>query len=594
MKDIKKNFIRNSTLLYIFNALVVSVIIIFSINLTYADQNDKKPLNLWENNSLLGNDEDNKEDLNSSNSSLTNISNNSKKEINQSSINVSSLDSIGIYDESNGGFPISLWKNSNFKQIEYLLNELPSDTRNTFLKKLVNKSLLTISNPPTQKNINEKIFFDLKISYLEKAANFKQIETLFNLIPKDELNDDILMKYFNSKLIKGDYKTICKLENQISDNKFKLEIASFCKAMSNNLPALDLMISLLAEENIADKDLIYIFYSYINNTPIDLKKIERLDIKKINLISNLGVDFSELIDENSSYELQLFFIYSGIKSEDKKVMLAENLLSMSALDDQSLGDLYKQYFTGLNFNTSVDYLNMESSMKKRIGIYNLIRSTSDQSKLPKLLSIYVNEMGSQELLLNSASLVYDKAKIITPKQINRNEVLPICIILLINNDLGKCEEWLDILTFDKESKEIIKKIKFYLFLKNSNEEVTSSVLNNAETYLSLDGLSVLDKNLIAKFFSMRQENKFLEFWKSPNDMNRTSGITINIKFVEYLNQIKDISVGEAILLLSIIYGNNNEHSKDVYALFSIIQTLETINPIYTNEFLFEYFANNLI
>ncbi len=124
--------------------------------------------------------------------------------------------------------------------------------------------------------------------------------------------------------------------------------------------------------------------------------------------------------------------------------------------------------------------------------------------------------------------------------------------------------------------------------------MTSSVLSGAETYLSLEGLSDLDKNLIAKFLSMRQEDKFLEFWKSPNDMNRTSGITINIKFVEYLSQIKDISVGEAILLSSIIYGNNNEHSKDVYALFSIIQTLETINPSYTNEFLFEYFANNLI
>ena len=74
-------------------------------------------------------------------------------------------------------------------------------------------------------------------------------------------------------------------------------------------------------------------------------------------------------------------------------------------------------------------------------------------------------MGSQELLLNSASLVYDKAKIITPKQINRNEVLPICIILLINNDLGKCEEWLDILTFDKESKEIIIKNKILSIFK---------------------------------------------------------------------------------------------------------------------------------
>ena len=58
-------------------------------------------------------------------------------------------------------------------------------------------------------------------------------------------------------------------------------------------------------------------------------------------------------------------------------------------------------------------------MKKRQGVYNQIRNTSDQSKLPKLLNIFVSEMGKQELLINSASLVYDKAKIITPKQSHR-------------------------------------------------------------------------------------------------------------------------------------------------------------------------------
>ena len=591
MKDIKTNFIRNNSLLYIFTAVVVSVIIIFSINTIYAEENDKKPLDLWENNSLLSKDEDKKKELNSV--STNNIIN-SEEEIDQSKINVSNLDSIGIYDESNGGFPIGVWKNSNFDQIEYLLNKVPPDSRNTVLKNLINKSLLTISNPPVQKNKNEKIFFDLKIEYLEKAANYNEIEKLFSLIPEDDLNDDLLNKYITSKLINGDYKSICRLDSQISEGKFKLEINSFCKAMSNNLPALDLMISLLIEEDIADKDLLYIYYSYINQTEIDLKRIKNLDIKKINLISNLGIDFSEYIDENSPLELQLFFIYSKLKAEDKKVVLAENLLSTSTLESSVLGDLYKQYFTGSNLNTSVDYLNMESSMKKRVGIYNLIRSTSDQSKLPKLLSLYVDEMGSQKLLLNSANLVYDKAKIITPKQSYKNDVLPICVILLINNDIEKCKEWLDALTFDKESKEIIKKIKFYLFLKNDDDQIKSSVLNNAENYVSLENLDDLDKNIIAKFFSLRQENQFLEFWRSKNDMSRTSGITINIKLIEYLNQIKDISVGEAILLSSIIYGNNNEHSKDVYALFSIIKTLEMINPSFTDEFLFEYFANNLI
>ena len=591
MEDIKTNFIRNNSLLYIFTAVVVSVIIIFSINTIYAEENDKKPLDLWENNSLLSKDEDKKKELNSV--STNNIIN-SEEEIDQSKINVSNLDSIGVYDESNGGFSIGVWKNSNFDQIEYLLNKVPPDSRNTVLKNLINKSLLTISNPPVQKNKNEKIFFDLKIAYLEKAANYNEIEKLFGLIPEDDLNDDLLNKYITSKLINGDHKSICRLDSQISEDKFKLEINSFCKAMSNNLPALDLMISLLIEEDIADKDLLYIYYSYINQTEIDLKRIKNLDIKKINLISNLGIDFSEYIDENSPLELQLFFIYSKLKAEDKKVVLAENLLSTSTLESSVLGDLYKQYFTGSNLNTSVDYLNMESSMKKRVGIYNLIRSTSDQSKLPKLLSLYVDEMGSQKLLLNSANLVYDKAKIITPKQSYKNDVLPICVILLINNDIEKCKEWLDALTFDKESKEIIKKIKFYLFLKNDDDQIKSSVLNNAENYVSLESLDDIDKNIIAKFFSLRQENQFLEFWRSKNDMNRTSGITINIKLIEYLNQIKDISVGEAILLSSIIYGNNNEHSKDVYALFSIIKTLEVINPSFTDEFLFEYFANNLI
>ena len=591
MEDIKTNFIRNNSLLYIFTAVVVSVIIIFSINTIYAEENDKKPLDLWENNSLLSKDEDKKKELNSV--STNNIIN-SEEEIDQSKINVSNLDSIGIYDESNGGFSIGVWKNSNFDQIEYLLNKVPPDSRNTVLKNLINKSLLTISNPPVQKSKNDKIFFDLKIEYLEKAANYSEIEKLFSLIPEDDLNDDLLNKYITSKLINGDYKSICRLDSQISEGKFKLEINSFCKAMSNNLPALDLMISLLIEEDIADKDLLYIYYSYINQTEIDLKRIKNLDIKKINLISNLGIDFSEYIDENSPLELQLFFIYSKLKAEDKKIVLAENLLSTSTLESSILGDLYKQYFTGSNLNISVDYLNMDSSMKKRVGIYNLIRSTSDQSKLPKLLSLYVDEMGSQKLLLNSANLVYDKAKIITPKQSYKNDVLPICVILLINNDIEKCKEWLDALTFDKESKEIIKKIKFYLFLKNDDDQIKSSVLNNAENYVSLESLDDIDKNIIAKFFSLRQENQFLEFWRSKNDMSRTSGITINIKLIEYLNQIKDISVGEAILLSSIIYGNNNEHSKDVYALFSIIKTLEVINPSFTDEFLFEYFANNLI
>ena len=43
--------------------------------------------------------------------------------------------------------------------------------------------------------------------------------------------------------------------------------------MSNNLPAIDLIISLIIEEETYDNDLVYILNSYLNETDIDINKI---------------------------------------------------------------------------------------------------------------------------------------------------------------------------------------------------------------------------------------------------------------------------------------------------------------------------------
>ena len=596
-----KNFIRNCLLLYRINTFVVSVILIFFINISFAEENNENPLNLWENDSLLSNenknklknkplDEIKKEEISSGNQEVLDKQN----KIDQNNINISSLDSIGVYDETNGGFSIGIWKNSKIDQIEYLLNELPKDLRNNFLIDTVNKSLLTISSPPIQNDSKDKIFFDLKINYFEKAGNYNDFDKLFNLVDEEDIKDELLLMYVDSKLIKGDYKSSCKTLNKINSQQLKLELNSFCKAMANNLPALDLMISLLSEEGSIDKELLNIYYAYINKTQINFEDIKEFDIKKLNLISNLGIDYSNIINENSPIEFQLFFVYSNLKTNEIKVAIAENLLANKLIESTTLGNLYKEFYANTNVNTSVDYIGMESSMKKRQGVYNQIRNTSDQSKLPKLLNIFVSEMGKQELLINGASLVYDKAKIITPKQSHRNEVVSICVILLINNDIEKCNEWLEVLKFDKESKEIIKVVEFYLSLKSLDKELRLKVYDQADLYLQIMSLDETSKNVLAKYFMLRQKNQLLNFWSIENDSIRNSGLTINIKLTEYLKQIKNISIGEALLLSCLIYGNNQEHLEDTYALFSVIEALDNIKKEFTDEFIFEYFANNLI
>ena len=145
--------------------------------------------------------------------------------------------------------------------------------------------------------------------------------------------------------------------------------------MANNLPALDLMISLLSEEGSVDKELLSIYYAYINKTQINFEEIKEFDIKKMNLISNLGIDYSNIINENSPIELQLFFVYSKLKTNEIKVAIAENLLTNKLIESTTLGDLYKELYANTNVNTSVDYIGMDSSMKKRQGVYNQIRNT---------------------------------------------------------------------------------------------------------------------------------------------------------------------------------------------------------------------------
>ena len=58
------------------------------------------------------------------------------------------------------------------------------------------------------------------------------------------------------------------LLNKFKETKTKLIYQIFCKAMSNNLPATDLLLSLLQEQGQIDKEFLYIVNSYINGQAI--------------------------------------------------------------------------------------------------------------------------------------------------------------------------------------------------------------------------------------------------------------------------------------------------------------------------------------
>ena len=226
MKNLKLHFIFNSILLYTFSSFVICVILLIFTNNLYAEQNLKKALDLWENNSFLNetNQEKNRVNNNPPKDKIENSKDVSKSlgKIIQNNLEVSFFDTLGLYDDSNNGLEPSIWKYSDLKQIQFLLDLITEYMSSATLTNLLHTSLLTISSPPKNIDYNESSFFDLKVQYLYNTGNNADLKLLINSIDENELSDDLLKKIINLELMFGNHKSACRTGEKIDDQTSNL------------------------------------------------------------------------------------------------------------------------------------------------------------------------------------------------------------------------------------------------------------------------------------------------------------------------------------------------------------------------------------
>ena len=595
MNNLAKSNIFSAYLLYIIKVIVISLIL-FNFNKIFAEETslDAEPFEIWgqsTNQSIPQLENSNLKEEVIEDVVLDSESNNDLEGVIKSDFSYSIDDTIGLYDESNGGFSSSIWKSSNFEDIDYLITNLPKEISNNELLKLKLISFLTIATPPKHIDQPDSNFLQVKIDHFKSIGDYNSILSISELIDDEKWDQNFLENIINFHLLEDNHKAICNknILNKISSEKASLKIRAFCSAMSNNLPAIDLIISLIVEEETYDNEFVYILNSYLNNTNIDINKIQNLDLYKLNLINNKGIDFSGNISEESEIEFQLFYINSETNSSIRKISLTENLLSRGIIDYSTLANVYEEYLLDNEIEVDINSNDSISDLEKRVMLYNQIRQTSNQVDLLPLASAYVANMGNANLLINSASLIYDKIKIIAPKQENKDHASSICLLLLLNNDFEQCQKWLTNLDFIKGAEEIKARIKLYLSLRsntnNLSEEDINSLLNDSK-------ISENHKNVLAKYFELRYELELLEYWKSENELNQTSTQVSSIKLAQYLKSLPVENKGEMILLISLIHGDNPTNMLDQHTLFLILESLNRLDPIYLDNFVFEYFVNN--
>ena len=575
--------------LYMRHVFTIVIIFFLSFISVFAETVTSEPLEIW------ANENDSKNIDNDTSHNVDINTETTQSIISQTDISYSAYDTIGFYDQTSNGFTPAMWENSNFESVKFLIDQLPNNYQSNSIINLLDKTLLTISTPPKKNEISSQSFLDLKMEYYLQYQNDNVVKKILDQISLDDWTDYDLVNYINHYLISGNHKNVCvkKYLNKLNDLKTKLIYQTFCKAMSNNLPATDLSLSLLQEQGQIDKEFLYIINSYINGQEIDLKNIKFINPIKLSLINNKNIDFSELVSLESDISIKKYYALSNLKNTETKIRIIEELIKKNILNSDILSSSYKNYLIDNDMFSNIEYKNARNDLEKRVFLYSQIRNDSDQKSLVKLTTNFINEMKTSDMLYSSNNLIYDKIKVIQPKTDYSNQVLGVCIVLIMNGDNERSKEWSQIIKFNKSLNDEYALIEYFLHLNSESliKEFNKEIIENI---ILSNKISEFNKNIIVKHIEISSNLKFSDYWKSKSKLNKVSAIVPNIRLIEYLKNASNNNIGEAALLILTLSGDKKFSELDDFSIFAILEALNKIDQQTMKKLIFEISLKNII
>ena len=568
--------IRNKVTLYIISLSLISS---FFINIdVLAESNlSQEPYEIWQENSVISEIESSVEKSNTQ--EAVNLTNQTVK---QENFLFTKADAIGLYDPTNGGFEANLWDGSNIEDIAYLINTAPVESTSSTLTNLVKNVILTTAAPPDKSNSDSLSFLNLKSDFLISRGYYKNISQLFSLLNSDEINDILSDGMIDNLLIYNQYKRICNSNsNLISERLSDLYFASFCNAMSANKLTLDLNISLMRDDNNSyNEEYLSLLSEIIYSDEIKAENLKEINLINLNLLQKYNVDIDKYISINSPIKFKLFYFLNYKKNNLKKISIAEELVKKGLVEHKYLAEIYQSFDLSNTKDAGDDNL----ALLERIKIFKDIRKTSSQAELVNKIPEYVSLFSAHGMLETASLMIYDKIKIVQPKPDYIDNASGICLLFILNDDPEKCNEWVSQLNLNSNTLEL-SKAKFYLSLANG-KAIKETNLNQLIDY---EGFSDRQKNIIVKYYELITNSKKISYWKTPNELNKVSSITANIKLHNYFESLEN-QIGEKIILLNILHGDDNFNENDEFSIFLIIDSLFEINEAYAQDYILEYFS----
>ena len=485
------------------------------------------------------------------------------------------IEIIGLYDPSENGLTIDMWKNSDGNRILDLYNKTKKIDLSEDSKEILKIALLTNSYFPS-KNITSEDFLKLKQEWLLKNSDLNLIEEYLIKNKKNAGSDKLIKFLINEYLSNSEIEKSCEILSKINYvitddylSKFKI----YCLINNNKKEEAQLLFDLKKEQGFKE-----IFFEKKFNYLMDYDLSIDENISEENILNfhlshrtNPNFKFEPSYSTNKSIwkYLSTSNLLANIESidlEDKqKIDSIEKATHEGNYKEKELFDLYKRFQFNINQLLSVEQsYKLLSNSEGRALLYQGILITSHIGRKLELIKILKDSFESD-----------GKGKAFN------NELAS--ILLKINEDEVPSNHTDFYNRFVKSERSVLKKIKI-----NNKIIHQSKLINyfkgevnkeNAQKDLN-DILKKIKKN--KKYFISTKDIILLESMKSDGfKFMKKYDSLYTVDDANIPSDIEDLiennESGLVLLRLVQILGQDNFKDLGSETLFFIVSALNQLN-----------------
>ena len=251
-------------------------------------------------------------------------------------------EAVGLYDETNGGFGLDMWRGSARALVERLLPRLPGGTARPELNELTRRLLLSTARAPAGPGMTSLIA--LRIERLAAMGEAAAMSHLLRAAPPDLDTAAFARALIDALLLAGDVAAACAQARDLlrgDDAPYWQRVGIFCHAADGRTDAANMGLEMLGDSGAADDPAFEaILLALAGDDDIEFHSLRNPTALHIAMMRTAGLPAPGDTATSASPSIARAIALDGAMPIETRLLAAERAEAIGVLPTKTLTELY--------------------------------------------------------------------------------------------------------------------------------------------------------------------------------------------------------------------------------------------------------------